>query len=719
MAKLAKILLILIAGLIGVLVIAAVALKLFFDPNDFRDNISAQAMNATGRELVIEGDLSISIFPWLAVEIGSTTLGNAAGFGDAPFISFENASLSIEIMPLLMRQEISVGIISLDGFVANLSIAGNGTTNWDDLATASDVAPAEPTTSAATQQSLDIANIRLSNASIHYLDAQSDSRYSLTDLTVETGRITLGEPFDVDASFSFAATPGELGGSLSIRGEIKMSETLDHLTVTGLNISGDVIGIVSQPTTFNLDSRSFILDLAAEVVAPGEIDLAILGISMSADVEPFSYAGESDITASLRIADFSLKELMQTLDIEAPVTADPNALTTVSFSGDAKIGSDAMSLSNMTLVLDDTTMTGELTVPLSEKGTLAFNLNADRINLDNYMAPAEEVAVASDTVDLSKIQIPVKLIRSLQAQGSVRLDEAFLGSITFTNLLLGIDSAGGRLRLHPITAEFFEGSYNGDVRIDASGATPTLSVNESISDVSLQSMAQTVFETDNISGTIDGNFALSGRGTTLALIRADLSGTIAINLADGAVEGTDVWHQLRSARAQYKLEDPPEPTLPPRTEFSTIKATGIVTDGVFSNEDLLIELPFLRITGSGTIDLDSTEINYSVQARVLQNPEFLNDVSEDEMADFTQALIPIRIRGTLAAPSFRPDIEAMFRQEVERAIEDKKDELKKVLLNTLLGNKTPTEPNEAVDADPEEEKLEDILKDRLKGLFKN
>ena len=233
-------------------------------------------------------------------------------------------------------------------------------------------------------------------------------------------------------------------------------------------------------------------------------------------------------------------------------------------------------------------------------------------------------------------------------------------------------------------------------------------------------MAQTVFEAENISGTIDGNFALSGSGTALAQIRADLDGTMRFELADGAVEGTDVWHQLRSARALYKREDPPEPTLPPRTEFSTIKATGIVTDGVFSNEDLLVEMPFLRITGSGTIDLDSTEIDYSVQARVLQNPEFVNDVSEDEMADFTQALIPIRIRGTLAAPSFRPDIEAMFRQEVEKAIEEKKDDLKKDLLNRLLGNKAPAEPDEATDAEPEEEeKLEDKLKDRLKDLFMN
>ena len=726
MGKIVKVVLTLFAGLVGLFVIGAIAVTLLFDPNDFRDDISKQVYKATGRELVIEGDLSFSVFPWLALEMGQTTLGNAEGFGDEPFIRFESASLSIEFMPLVMRQELSIGTVSLDGFEANLSVARDGTTNWDDLASAgettADAATTEQAAPATAEQSLDIADVRLSNANIRYSDAQSGSSYTVTDLTVSTGRIAAGESFDLDASFNFAATPGELGGDLSIRGSISLAESLQQLTVSGLNISGNLTGIVSQPTMLNLESRAISVDMAGQSLTPGEIDLSILGLSMSADVKPFSYAGDPRITATLRVADFSLKELMQTLDIAAPVTADPNALTRLSFSGSARMGPDTLSLQDMTLMLDDTTMTGELVVPMVENGSLTFDLRADSINLDNYMAPPVEAAAADDVIDVGEIEIPVELIRALKARGSVHLDEAFLGPMTFTNLQLGINSEDGRLRLHPITAEFFDGSYNGDVRIDASGAVPSLSVNERISGVNLQAMAKTVFEADNISGTIEGNFALNGRGVTIADIRRDLNGTMAFELADGAVEGTDVWHQLRSARALYKREEAPEPSLPLRTQFSAIKATGTVTDGVFANDDLLIELPFLRITGNGTINLDSTEIEYSVQARVFEKPEFVSDVSEGEMADFTEALIPIRIRGTLASPKFSPDIEAMFRKEVEDALKEKTEELKKDLFDRLLGNDSAEESatEDGTDEEPKEEKkIEDQLKDSLKGLFKN
>lgn len=717
MAKLLKLILYVAAGIVGVVVIAAVALLVFFDPNDFRDTISTQVKNATGRDLTIEGDLSISLFPWLAVEVGRTTLGNAEGFGDEPFVNFDSARLSVRVMPLLTRQEIAVGTAALDGFEANLAVRADGTTNWDDLAQAGQAGDAAAADSGGgSDVMLDIANVSLNDARINYADAQSGSRYSVTDLNLQTGRIAAGETFDIDGGFAFTAEPGELAGTLAMAGSISLAEGMQGVTTDGLSIDGSIEGLVSEPTEFRLVSRSIALDAEREQIDLGEIDLSVLGLSMTANVEPYAYAGNGDLTAALRVAEFSLKELMRTLDIEPPVTADENALQRLSFEANAVVGQTALTLTSMNLVMDDTTMTGELAVPLTETGSLAFNLAADSITLDNYMAPADEAA--ADTEEpAADIEIPVDLIRTLRAQGTVRMAEAFLGPIAFTNMELGVNGADGQLRLHPISARFFDGGYQGDVRIDAAGSAPTLSVNERIADVNLAAMAKALYDADNITGTINGSFELAGSGATLSAIAADIDGNMAFELLDGAWEGTDVWHQLRSARALYKREAPPEPRNPPRTEFSSITATGVVTDGVFKNDDLLAQMPFLRVTGNGEINLGVREIDYSVQARVLEKPEFMTDASEDELTDFTEALIPIRITGSLADPSFRPDIEAMFRAEVEAAIEEKTDELKEDLINRLLGG-DEDEGAAGEGADTEEPKdVEDELKDRLKDLF--
>jgi AsmA protein len=457
-----------------------------------------------------------------------------------------------------------------------------------------------------------------------------------------------------------------------------------------------------------------LVDMNAETVTMGEMDLGILGLRLTADVAPFSYAETLAPQATVRVEPFSLKELMRALGVAPPVTADPSALSRVSFNAEAAVGETAIALRSMSLTLDDTTLTGQLSYPLTEDGLIEFDLAADSINVDAYMAPAAE-STAEEQASTDDIEIPVDMIRALQARGKVTLERATLSGMLFEKLELGVNSTNGNMRLHPIAAELFEGTYNGDVRIDASGDQPTISVNEKIAGVSLTPLARSMFQQENISGTIAGSFELSGTGRNLAEIRSDLDGNMAFELADGAWEGTDVWHQLRSARALFKKEPPPERRNPPRTEFSSVIATGTVTDGVFRNDDLLAELPFLQLTGNGSVDLAKAEIDYSLQARVLERPEFVDSASEAELKDFTEAVIPLTVTGSLNSPSIRPDIDGMLKAEVHRVVEEKRDELKDRLMEKLLG----TEKAETGEETGNEEAEEEDLEDRLKKLFDN
>ena len=193
---------------------------------------------------------------------------------------------------------------------------------------------------------------------------------------------------------------------------------------------------------------------------------------------------------------------------------------------------------------------------------------------------------------------------------------------------------------------------------------------------------------------------------------------MSLELVDGAWEGTDVWHQLRAARAMFRQESAPEPKLPARTEFTSVSATGKVADGIFENDDLLIELPFLRLTGSGIVDLPEAQMNYSVQARVFDKPEMMSGITDAELADFTKTVVPVKITGPLSSPSVRPDIEAVFRQQVEGALEEQKEELKNLLFDRLLGGDEEEQGDEEGsgeqnEEEAEEEDLEEQLKKKL------
>ena len=735
MGRLLKIILWLSAGIVGIIVIAAVSLMLFFDPNDFRDRISVAVKEETGRDLIV-GDIDLSVFPWLAVELGRTELGNAEGFDGDEFLSFEQASLSVRIMPLIFSQQIEVGTATLDGLSVNLQVAADGTTNWDDLAEgreagADDTAPDRE----GGTGDFDVASIAVTNAGITFTDAASGSAYRLSNLSLETGRIATATPIDIRAGFDFDASPGELGGSIAMRGTTTFSDDLAQVSLDGLNISGALNGIVEGPAEFNFDARAVQLDTAAQSVDPGEIDLMILDLTMAMDVEPFSYAGTPQPVADLRVATFSLKALMQKLGIEPPVTADPDALQSVSFSAKAAVGEDTVELSAMTLELDRSTMTGSMSLPMAATGALGFDLEVDRITLDGYMAPADDSAETSGG-EGSDVEIPADLIRALNVSGHFRVREASLTGMEFSDLEVGVKADGGRLRLSPLAAKFYDGGYSGDVRIDASQSVPFISVDERIADVNLGAMMKALYDVDNITGTVNGHFQLQGAGPTLSVIRQDLDGNMSFALADGAWEGTDVWHQLRTARALFRQEPPPEPTLPARTEFTAVSATGQVLDGVFTNRDFFAELPFLQLRGGGTVDLISTAVDYALEVRVLERPEFLAGATDEEIADFTETVVPMKITGLLASPTVRPDLEGIFRARVERELDRQKDELRDKLLDRLLGGDKPPpeagaagetadvptdeDAGEPAEEPVEEEDPEDVLKrELLRKLFEN
>ncbi len=718
MSRITKILGLLIVALVAVFVVGAVFFLLFFDANDFREDIAGAVNKQTGRELVIEGDVSLSLFPWFAIEVGRTTLGNAPGFGDKPFAEFDRAKLSIRLLPMLLRREIAINTAELEALTLNLQVDRRGGNNWDDLSADED--PAQAESQAGDGAAIEISGVDVSNTTVTYEDKQSGDTYVLSDMNMNLGRVSDdGRPVPAKGSFSFDLQPAAISGNIEL--DTVMSFDLDEglVSVDGLTVAGVIEGIANSPTRLAFETDGIEVQTKEQRVAMQPVSLTLLGIDMKADVEPFSYAEAVQPNATLRVDAFSPKSLMSLLEIEVPKTADPSALSKVIVDARVAVKSELIELSDVTIKLDDTTFKGRLSVPLSDNGAYAFNLSADQIDLGRYMEPAGE-ASQSDSSESVPVEIPADLIRPLNARGDLRVATASLGGMLFENVVLGLNAANGRLRLNPIAADLFGGSYSGDVRIDAAGATPVLSVDEKIQGVNLADLARAMFEQENITGTITGGFKLTGRGNDMGSVQKSLAGNMSFELSDGAYEGTDIWYELRRARALIKGSAAPKPVLPPRTQFSSVSATGVVTDGVMRNDDLVAELPFMQLRGSGNVDLAAATVNYNLTARVLERPDGLENVTEEELADFTQAVIPLKITGPLSSPSVKPDVEKLLRKRVEKEIKDQ-------LLDRLLGGDKEAPPAEDAAEDapaegepedvPEEESVEDQLKNKLKDLF--
>jgi len=716
MRKLLKLFAWIVGGALALLLVAAMAFYFLFDANDFKSDIETAVREASGREFSIEGDISASLFPWLAVELGRTTLGNAEGFGDEPFVRFDSARLSIKLLPLIFGQEVAVGTASLEALEVNLAVDPTGRSNWDDLverqALAEEAAAAEPDSANEggpnIEFGLDVASVVVRDAAFSYRDEQSGSEYYLREVNLETGRIARNAAVPVDGSLAFEVRPDAVSGRVDLDLTMTFDPDSGAVDLSGLELGARIEGATEAPADIRLEAPGMQFNTREQTAAPGGLTLSVFDLDLTADVEPFSYAGAVEPRARLSIAAFSPRSLLTTLGAELPETADPAALELLSLDANAAVSADAITLNGIVLVVDDTTFLGQLSVPRGEGGAYGLDLAGDTIDLNRYMAPAGEEAAADTAADAPPVEIPSELLRGLNARGRVILGEALMGAILFEDIELVMNLDDGRLRLHPLSSRLFGGAYQGDVRLDVSGDTPVLSVDERIQNVDLAPLGKAMFDQENLSGQINGVFTLSGRGEDMAKIQQTLNGNLSFELRDGALEGTDVWHQLRRARALVRREAAPEPELPARTRFSEVSATGTVVDGVLNNNDFRADMPFMQLTGQGTVDLVAATLDYSLRGRILDKPELMGDVTEDELADFTAAVVPVKIGGSLSDPSFSLDL-------AEAAKERAKEEVRDRLLD-LIGGDDAEAPAEGEEA--EEPDAEDVLKDRLRDLIK-
>jgi len=118
-----------LAGLVLLALIALVVATLVINPDSYRPAVQSQLSEALGRKVSIER-LSVgrSLRPTIAVE--GVRISNAPWASQPQLISVKSASVRLDLL-LLIRGEVEIGSIELDGVVLSLERDGNGIGNWE------------------------------------------------------------------------------------------------------------------------------------------------------------------------------------------------------------------------------------------------------------------------------------------------------------------------------------------------------------------------------------------------------------------------------------------------------------------------------------------------------------------------------------------------------------------------------------------------------------
>jgi len=714
------------AGLIGLIVIGLVLVLVFVDPNDYRDDIQKIVKEKTGRELTLSGDLKLSVFPWIALESGAATLGDAPGFGPEPFVSIKHARVGVRLMPLL-GGTIEVGNVRLDGARIRLITDEQGRDNWADLGKGAGEETQPQPASGATEVPT-VASLEISDAALVMENRQQKSRREVRDFNLKTGRLASGEPFDfstdfvldqdrsltakvkvaakvtadlernvhrlaepkIDVTVSGAGYPAD-GVPVEVRAQSLEADIAKELySLAGLTVKttwkSDGLPAAGVPVAFN--AKDCNVNLASQTLELGGLDVDAAGAHVTGSLTGADILDAPTLKGSIKLDPLALREWLPKVGVAAPQTTDPNVLKQLSFAGNVRLTKSTAEVGDIVMKLDDTTMRGMLGVADFAAKALRFDLNVDRINADRYLPPPSEKPAAKDAKE-PPTEIPVEMLRKLNARGQLVVGEAIFAGMKFTKLRLGVNAREGKARFYPSEASMYGGQYRGDIGIDATGSAARVTLDEHISGVNFAPLFKDFFETNRVSGKGNANIKLAGAGRTTDDIMKTLDGTVDFSVADGALEGADLWYEIRRARAVLKQQGIPErPSGPPRTPFSALTGTGAMKDGVLTNNDLNVAMQYLKVTGQGKVDLPKHALDYRLVAAVLKIPREGADTTQ--MQDMVDAQIPVKVTGALSDPKVRPDLEGYLKGEAKKKVEETiKDKLGDKLKDIFKRQKEP------------------------------
>ncbi len=670
MKKLFKFLVYVIVSVIGLLVLAAVALKFFIDPNDYREQIAAQASKAAGREIKIEGDLSLSVFPWLGVELGRISIGNPAGF-DGELASVNSAGAAVKLLPLIGKN-IEINRIMLDGLNANLLVDANGLNNWSGLG-GSSTSTETNTGEGGGVGSLSIAAIDVSNGAVTLDNIQSGQRIEVSDIHLNARNIASGRPFTLDGGLLLdmpaeaASYALEIGGSMlfdQATGQLNLDDT--RLTVT--DRSAQPLPAIEFMITGELNSQTEVLNFP-------EMALTVDDLNLTGEVTGRNVFSEAQLNGAFDLAPFNPTSVAAAFGTELPELTDDGVMQRFAGQLQLAVTPQSVRISNMQASLDDSTLSGEISMLLGDRPDFRFGLNVDQINLDRYMPVPAETTAPATTGDDTVSNIPVETFRAIDANGAFSVDSLTVNNLNARNISIQMQADRNGWRFNPISADFYEGRLNGSIAIDATGDSPVLRADDNLNQVVAQAMLADMLGTDFLDG-----LALFDADINTDLNRPmdTLTGEVSFDIRDGAIKGINVAELLRkgfniannltagAAASEEFLQGGGQ------TDFASLSGRFVADNGVITNNDLRLLSPLLRVQGEGMVDLPNDVIDYRITAALVQS---LQGQGGAELEQLTGKQIPIHITGSVAAPKYSVDPRAILQILAGQRLQDQKDQL--------------------------------------------
>lgn len=718
--KAVKIVAFVLGGLVVLLGAVAAFIVATFDANKWKGEISQLVQEKKSRSLKIEGDLSLSLFPSVGVQLGKATLSEHKS--EQVFASVDSARVSVRLMPLLSKQVV-VDTVELGGMKARLVRFKDGRMNIDDLLSKDEKEP---------PARFDIAGVKFANGELAWRDEKAGQEVTLSGLDLTTGRLANAASDKFELSAKLAGNKPRLAAQLAAKGEYRYD--LDKKSYGGAKLDLRLNGDVADLKALELALNAAALQLAgANEVAVDQLLLTAKGkeggdafelrleapkLALAADKASGAAVNAAlKLTGAQRAIDAkialsgvegksqSLQAGKLTLELDArqgETTVKGNLASALAanlekqtvelpaFSGELNVANPQMPMKSVKLPLtgglradidgqtaavhantqfDESKIAAKVNVSRFSPLALGFDLDIDKLNVDKYLPP-NPAAAGGKEADKPAAEKPFDFsaLKGLNASGTVKIGQLQVSNVKASNVRLEVKAAGGKLDVAPMTANLYDGSLAGALSVNANNNH--VAVKQNLANVNINPLMKDALDKDVLEGR--GNVALdvATAGTTVTAMKKGLNGAASLNLKDGAIKGINLAKTFRETKAVFttRKDAMQQAKQTEKTDFSELSATFRIANGVARNDDLSMKSPFIRLGGAGDINIGEDRMDYVAKASVVNTSGGQGGKELEHLKGLT---VPVRVSGPFDKLAYNIEFGGLVAEAAKAKAEEK------------------------------------------------
>ena len=341
------------------------------------------------------------------------------------------------------------------------------------------------------------------------------------------------------------------------------------------------------------------------------------------------------------------------MSLEAPGFLDDKVTATA----DVRTGASVFRINGVAGKIGASKLNGWASVEFSGKPVVKADFDVERLALatspapSNGIGPPQRPRAKSSAASAAWSGQEIRLIglNYVDADVSLSATELNVGSVRAAPVAVHATINNGVLDVALAPSRLYGGEVQATVSVNASDEPPVHALHIDLTGARALPLLTDLADFGSLDGRLASKIDVRASGNSANAVVSSLAGTADVRIQDGQILGINVAKMIRTLTARTLLGW--EDNRTEATDLTELSALFQVQEGRAQTTNLRLLGPLVRVTGSGTIDLNSKTLQFKLDPRLVASLE-----GQGGSSNPLGFGVPVNIEGSWSDPRIYPDV---------------------------------------------------------------